>query len=323
LNASRSTFWLSRLSRVYPLYFAALLIALPLYVHGALKGRNNITDTVWGLILVPVMLQSWIPRIAIEWNPPAWSLSVEALFYALFPFLTRYVVRWNPKRFLTFSVLLVCVCNVIRGILWRSKLEGVSVLNYNLRNFLLYFPLFHVPSFLVGMGLGKLFINGKRWSPSSATFLFKIFLFVGGVILVARTKLPNLIYEQAFMVLFFSILIYCGAATGVGRVSVLAHPLLIRLGNASYAMYILQAPLSAWFEVLMKSWFKVTNWTESVWLVLVFFLFLVVASIASFEFVEKPCRRLIRQWRARRDQNFGKRVPCSADVLESRPVHPP
>ena len=67
------------------------------------------------------------------------------------------------------------------------------------------------------------------------------------------------------------------------------------MGDASYAFYILQAPLSSWFELLLKRLANVDQWIRSPLLVGVFFLLLAGASVLSFEFVEKPCRRLIQK----------------------------
>ena len=83
------------------------------------------------------------------------------------------------------------------------------------------------------------------------------------------------------------------AARGGNRF--LAHPVLTLLGDASYAMYILQAPLSGWYDFLLRNLFHVQAWTHHIWLLMAFFVGLILASVITFEFIEKPGRAAIRR----------------------------
>ena len=294
-KGTRQAFWISRVARIYPLYLTALVVALPSYIYATAHGRNSLSDTALGLGLVPTMVQAWIPRIAIEWNPPAWSLSVEAVFYVLFPFLIRREARWNARTLFLLSFAFVCFVSITSERLWHLKVRGPVTINYNWRNFLHYFPLLHLPSFLVGMALGLMFVKRSPGGPGLQTLAFwGSFVALIGVS-VGRSALPDLFYSQPVLILLFCAVIYFGAKTAAGqRDQVLCHPLLVRLGDASYAMYILQAPLASWFEFLLKKLSKVNNWMDSPWLVAIFFILLVSISIFSFEFIEKPFRRLIQ-----------------------------
>jgi peptidoglycan/LPS O-acetylase OafA/YrhL len=48
--------------------------------------------------LVVTLLQAWVPPAALTWNPVAWSLSVEALFCLLFPFLLLTLFHNNDSN---------------------------------------------------------------------------------------------------------------------------------------------------------------------------------------------------------------------------------
>lgn len=299
LKGTRTSFWAARFSRVYPLYCVALLISLPMYVYGTFRGRNPATDSLMGLLFVPVMLQAWLPPAAIEWSPPAWSLSVEAFFYAVFPALARLTTRKSPKSLLGYSFALICVTTMVSEALWPSALKHASAQSFNLRNFLLYFPLLHLPSFLTGMAVGRYYLVSKQNETARGTVgtvLFPVIITLLVAMFALRTKLPGFLYSPPILVLLFSIAIYSGAMTNKGLGTILALPILTLLGDSSYAMYILQAPLSAWYESLLKLVFHIRDWTQSLSLVLLFFIILVVLSVVSFEFVEKPLRGKTRKW---------------------------
>src|SRR5580658_4864737 len=91
-GAGRRAFWVRRFARVYPLYAISLVIGVVstsprsveelATVGGAVRlaGQALLLNSLW---------HTWVFRH----NWAAWSLSVEAVFYALFPFLLPRVVR--------------------------------------------------------------------------------------------------------------------------------------------------------------------------------------------------------------------------------------
>ena len=42
-----------------------------------------------GMVLTPLLLQGWIPAIATFLNTPAWTMSAEAFYYVIFPWLAQ------------------------------------------------------------------------------------------------------------------------------------------------------------------------------------------------------------------------------------------
>jgi peptidoglycan/LPS O-acetylase OafA/YrhL len=48
-----------------------------------------------GMVLTPLLLQGWIPVIATFLNTPAWTMSAEAFYYTIFPWLARWK---RPER---------------------------------------------------------------------------------------------------------------------------------------------------------------------------------------------------------------------------------
>jgi len=95
-NVVLGEFYQTRFARIYPAYLFSLVLTFPFFCFGALKmhvpffyfAEQHFTLSA---VLVLLLLQSWVPQAALSWNAVAWSLSVEAFFYAIFPFaLNRF-----------------------------------------------------------------------------------------------------------------------------------------------------------------------------------------------------------------------------------------
>jgi peptidoglycan/LPS O-acetylase OafA/YrhL len=101
------TFFVYRLSRLYPLHLATLLlVALLQMLYGAQHGfyfvyqQNDVAHFIAQLF----MASNWLPLRIQSFNGPIWSVSVEVLAYAAF-FLTLRFVNPSPLFNLAMSVL--------------------------------------------------------------------------------------------------------------------------------------------------------------------------------------------------------------------------
>jgi peptidoglycan/LPS O-acetylase OafA/YrhL len=95
LHANRFSFWWRRARRVLPLYWASIVLHLALKAASPSAAQCHEGDTLGSLVLEValkvVFLQQWLPlnldRGSV--NLSLWSLSVQAWFWAAFPFLLR------------------------------------------------------------------------------------------------------------------------------------------------------------------------------------------------------------------------------------------
>jgi len=282
LTTSSREFWKARFARISPAYFLGLLVALPHFVYSTLISKTTaIPDFILGLALVPILQQAWWPPTAMAWNAPAWSLSVEFLFYACFPILALITGRLSRNYFVVLAYGLVISVAILRYIISSpsNAFDSPAV------NFEMFFPLFHLPQFLFGMALGRLYLFG----PTVSRKYHSAMLYAGavGLMLVfgGRSMLPAWAHTDATLVLLFGCVIF-GGAKADGALSVLAFPPLILLGEARYAMYILHMPLGWWWDWLTR---RLT--LPPLTSVVVYFSIVMGMSIVTYQYVEKPLRR--------------------------------
>src|SRR4051812_44149081 len=108
-------FWQARFARIYPAYLLVLLLTAPFFF----TDPANMPFYEWSKhhlaaasILAVAMLQAWVPRAALTWNPVCWSLSVEAFFYLLFPFILLRSKALTRAQLLV-GIVLLCSLSLL------------------------------------------------------------------------------------------------------------------------------------------------------------------------------------------------------------------
>jgi peptidoglycan/LPS O-acetylase OafA/YrhL len=290
-------FWRARFARIYPAYAFALLLAAPAFFYVCL--RTDAPSHAWfrehfvaSVLLVPALLQAWVPRAALAWNGPAWSLSAEAFFYLVFPLLFR-VLSSKTNR----ALFRVCVGAWLVGLAFpvayllldpdansaavgdQQALFWFYAMKFN--------PLARLPEFVVGMAAGFLFVRKavpRRWAAP---------LVIAGIVTVVlaiaiHTRIPEPVLHNALLAPVFAVTIY-GLALDSKLSRALARPTLVLLGEASYSLYLLHVTLLGWF-FLPTGTLRQTGSLELV----VGILIPIVASVFVFRCIEEPARRRLR-----------------------------
>ena len=248
LRGSPREFWKARIARIVPVYYAGLCLSLPILLYSTFISRiTSSPDLLTVLALAPTFLQSWWAPVAFLWNSPGWSLSVECFFYASFPLLAVLTARLRPRHYLVVAYCMVLAAEAVKLSSTHFVLETLGLSNGG--NFLNCFPLFHLPSFLAGMAIGRAYVERKDGHRFSKRWR-SIFLLCAALIIFLfgfRTALPALVFQNAQLVPLFSMLIYSGACAE-SSLGILTHPILVTLGEASYAIYIVHSPFLFWWN---------------------------------------------------------------------------
>jgi peptidoglycan/LPS O-acetylase OafA/YrhL len=242
-------FWRRRARRILPAYYLGLILGAPSVLYGIFVSHNIVVGNIWlSLFLALVLLQAWAPPFALTWNAPAWSLSVEAFFYAVFPALIRSIRRVGCWTIFTAAIGIAFLNGVFHALL----IERWGEVSDSWHNFFGYFPLFHLPAFVFGIAVARL-----QYVPALNVFGIRRILFWGGcagalAVLDLDVWIPVWMPAEFLLVVLFGAIVLGAARLDGLPYKILALSPLIFLGDASYAIYILHVPISFWWEAVQK-----------------------------------------------------------------------
>ena len=216
----------ARAARLYPLYGAAALLTLPwLLAPGPDLGALAVT-----VILGALMLQAWFPQLFGMWNnPAAWSLSVEAAFYALFPALRAALAPLRAPGL--WAVVAGCVAMAALLAAAHRLLPGGPGFAFAYAN-----PAFRVPEFLAGLAAARLCLLGVRADPRACAALA-----VAAAAALASWGHLGRPMDWTPLLLAATVALLMAAARAE-RGPLTWGPVLW-LGRASYAIYLMQFPV--------------------------------------------------------------------------------
>lgn len=91
----KTRFWDRRVRRIFPLYFATLLVYLFMTQPGILQYGLK---SVWHVLSHVLMLHHFLPETSGSINGPNWSVALEVQFYALMLWATPWLARNSLPR---------------------------------------------------------------------------------------------------------------------------------------------------------------------------------------------------------------------------------
>jgi peptidoglycan/LPS O-acetylase OafA/YrhL len=216
---------LGRGARVYPVYLLSLAVVAPFILADQTPGKAGYVAA--HLLLV----QAWLGAIPVNWNTPAWSLSCEMFFYAVFPLAALFIRRANWRNIALAAAIAICLTRAMWAV-------GVSD---NIK------PLVHLSDFLMGIAAACAFDLFERRARSPRGWWLYIPGLAGVAGMIAYPEvLPKFIDLNSALRPFNGMLLI-GLALGGGALARgLSTRVAVYLGKSSYAMYILHVPILWW-----------------------------------------------------------------------------
>ncbi len=289
-------FWLARFARLYPAYLLSYLLFLPMalqkyILRPAPEASASAHKTfLAGAILSPLLLQSWT-SFSQAWNGPSWSLSVEAFFYLLFPYIAFRLMRQGTAVSMTISF---AVWGASLVVVYAHITGRLSSQHYH--SYIQYNPLFWVPCFVVGIGATR-FVAAWQKVPgayASATTLLTLATIIA-ICVITPPSYRGFVITTGLLPLL-ALLIVCCSHESSRVVNTIGSSPVYELGSVSYVIYIIQAPI--WHLVSVatnKLAGRSLSDQVAAWRFIAFLPLLIIVSFLVSRYVEGPARTWITQ----------------------------
>ncbi|MCI0383172.1 acyltransferase [Streptomyces sp. CNQ085] len=294
-----------RFFKIYPLHLLTLIAAMMLaawVAQASVSGRD--------VALQLLLLHSWSPDIMVRasLNGVAWSLSCEALFYALFPILIRIIGRIRPERLWRWAGAVVAAIFTVPFVADRlpdqEVFPAVNVTAADL--WLVYqFPGTRLLDFVFGIILARVVMEGRRLPLS----------FGGSAVLVAVAYVatpffPSAYHLVAIMVVPLGLLVASAARAESSRLrNWLSSRAMVWLGEISFAFYITHQLVQVYGHRFLgagKTW----DTPQAIGVIALLFAVTLLLSWALYTLVEHPIMRRFATSRGeRRDRAAQKKGP--------------
>ena len=288
INFDKGSFWLKRIARIYPMYVLALLLFV-LYNYTVQEIDSSIPKRI---ILEIFGINRWVYDGSI--NYPSWTVSCEFFFYFLFPFSLPLLVKSSFNK-LTVIILILYTLNIIFTVFYEKNLQHLLSINTSfiyqtLVKSIRLHPIFKYTIFLFGCLAGRFYLTSKKM-----LFFEKNSILIASVslVIVAIFYQYNIVEQSLFdagflsIVYFFLVLALCSFSGKL--LKALSWKPFIFLGEISYGIYIMQAPVEHYFESLFTDGKPFTTSTQF----LSYTLFLIAICWLLYYTFEIPAKKFI------------------------------
>lgn len=249
-------FYIVRLIRIYPVYILATFTSFVFSDNPLLAKFYNI-----------FMLQSWFSGYPLSGTATGWSLSVEVVFYLMFPFIL-YLFKYFKPYVLIISIIMFYIIQLYLK-------NYIVIANKQNFDFLNYYPLWFCSDFLIGMLVGYIFIEFPKVRIDNCflSTLLQLITFI----LIYKNLVQFILVKQ----ILFAIIIYITVTCRNSWLNaLLSNKYLYFLGECSYSLYIWQLVI---FLIFLKFHHSPLN---SLIDMCTYFVSMLFISIISYKYVE-------------------------------------
>jgi peptidoglycan/LPS O-acetylase OafA/YrhL len=324
-----AAFVVARFSRLYPLYFAMLILGITAALRGgwsSCRVHGVPSAIVLALPYYLTLTQDWLYGVICGNNliyqyhqvlAVSWSISAEVFFYGVYLVGLRWTTRWSPRAYViaaasAYGLLLLyfLACYAL-----EARIEKIAATAFgpvatlqngyqdSLLRWLLYFsPPARLVDFLAGVAAAALYMKRREclsaktmanaYTVVAVVLLLAVHLWLYGSVAYSSSfigRTASSLYSPLVAVLVFCIAIYPQSVLS----KFFGLSVLVALGDASYSIYLLHAL----FSDIPRNYFFSLRWNPwLLWALALTALF--VISRFTYLCFERPMQRTIRaSWR--------------------------
>lgn len=265
-----------RFARIYPLHAATLALCVIVFVVVRLAAVPVRDVSVIDMsVLLPnlLLVHAWGVTDHPGLNSPSWSISAEAFVYLLFPLFMLLARRLKPAPTIACAGLIAVVIEAARR---SAGLPPGDLATFD------FGMLRAVPMFLSGIAVHA-FVATR---PLARVSWLLPHALAASILALMVLEAPNAVMD----LLYPPLVALVALAERGGAPTRLASPLAVRLGQASFAIYMLHT----FVQIACVGLVRRAGWTSlpALWAVaLGGTLVIVLLGLASFRFFETPARR--------------------------------
>jgi len=295
-NLHLPEFYFVRFMRLWPAHLAGLLLVLIIFYQVGMWTWLINNKTTTQLLSVIFLMQAWVPNSEyyFAWNDPSWSISTEFAFYLAFPLLCRAVIV-RPLFSLAFVYAIIGIYLWIASTwLYAPAIPG------NVAGLAYINPIARFGEFAIGVVACEYMLRRKPTvSPvmANAMELALVAAVIVGIWFVPRLIAPWLSdlhpvvrvwANTCYLAPIFCMVIAVYGMQKGWLSRALAHPVLVWLGNISFALYLVHQPILKGFARFAPG----NGWVEFP----IFVVITLLISAAIYHGIEMPALRAAKRW---------------------------
>lgn len=277
-----------RLGRIWPAHLAVLGLWLLAIAAASVTGIPFNADSEHGLfayvLAYAAMVHAWGMYAVHDFNPPAWSVSVEWFCYLLFPL---FALALQPLRHRAVIALAVIALSLVGlGVMLWLDAPGMVYDRYALGRTAL------------GFGLGCLMWRLAQASPPPLLSLWAGDGAALAIIALALAGPQWLGFDHLYLALFALLVFGLGEERGIAARLLASRPMLF-LGEISYSLYLVHWLAMGASVKLWTAAFGAPRGGEALALAALVAAISLLAATALYRWIEAPARQAVRGWLAR------------------------
>jgi peptidoglycan/LPS O-acetylase OafA/YrhL len=280
-------FYLRRILRIWPLYYFVVLLAFAVIPHvKALQIASTVAPAGEHHTSILILFLALLPQVALSLYPPfpyaepLWSIGVEEQFYLFWPLIVGRVKNVMPWAI---SIAIAGVLVKYAALAYASQLSDKSQLPF-WNHFIDYFYFNRFECMTIGaVGAWVLFERKERLLRFVFSTPVQLLTYTCIAYALLTTRGKPLLQYGMHSILFCIVIM--NVAANERSLLKLRSPLFTKLGNISYAMYLLH-------ELAIGGVMRIIGVTSNVALYVAGILVTIAIAAVAYRVIELPFLRI-------------------------------